>query len=128
MIINKDEVPKSICQAFEDLSEECFGYLQECINQKDLVKMKQLQFKRMIEFLLSKLNDKTVQPKLLECPSVMTMLIIDQNETVENKSNESVTETLRNYQNVEFQTMISPIFSVIIVIIVFTLAIFVRFA
>ena len=60
----------TLCQGLKDLSEECFGYLQECFLVEDLVDMKKLHFEEVVNFLLKFADGKITMDTVSECDAV----------------------------------------------------------
>ena len=103
--MNSDtEVQESICEAFNNLSDECFGYLLECFHPNDLMMMKKLQFDKIISYLSSSLYKNISKVNILNCPEVRKVIelessTIQKNEEELNPSKKSEREILNSGSN-----------------------------
>ena len=115
-MINDTEVHASICEAINDLSDECFGSLLVCFHPTDLVMMKRQQFQKIIDYLSSSLKKNISKVKIFKCPAVKEVLeseshIFYENEEASKKSEREISSgssNLRIYTN----TLISILLTV----------------
>merc|ERR1719474_37173 len=84
-MISETEVEASICEAFDDLSGECFDNLLVCFHPTDLVMMKKQQFEKIISYLSSSLKRNISKVKIFKCPVVKEVLERESHTLFENE-------------------------------------------
>merc|ERR1719369_833097 len=84
---NQDQTTmESVCKALKDLSEECIGYLLECFLEEDLLEVKKLHFKEVIDTLLNFDNKSINEEDIFECEAVKEIMNSDLEEALNEES------------------------------------------
>jgi len=79
-----------VCQALKDLSEECIGFLIECFREEDLVDIKKLHFKEVINNLATFQSKNIQTSKISECEAVKEIMKISDADEEVNVESESL--------------------------------------
>ena len=83
-----DSVIDIVCEALDDLSGECFGYLSECLPGEDLIVMKKLHFEEVISFLVRTVGKKVTKDDISSCDAVNNVIYDEMDTNNDDHNNE----------------------------------------
>ena len=83
-----DSVIDIVCEALDDLSGECFGYLSECLPGEDLKVMKKLHFEEVMSFLVRTLGEKVTMNDISACNAVKNVIYDEMDTNNDDHNNE----------------------------------------
>ena len=80
----------TVCQALKDLSEECIGFLTECFRDEDLVEIKKLHLKEVINNLMTFESKSVKESKIANCEVVKDIMNSSDTDEEVNEESESL--------------------------------------
>jgi len=86
----KTPVMDIVCQALKDLSDECIGFLIECFREEDLVEIKKLHLKEVINNLVTLESKNVKEQKIDDCEVVKEIMNNSDNDEEVNEESESL--------------------------------------
>jgi len=86
----KTPVMDIVCQALKDLSDECIGFLIECFREEDLVEIKKLHLKEVINNLVTLESKNVKELKIDDCEVVKEIMNNSDNDEEVNEESESL--------------------------------------